>query len=260
MDTPCRHNFLRISLLGAKVDAFTKADLFAVITEAIEQKKKRLIGNHNLHSLYLFRRSAALRAYYERVDLIEIDSMPMIAWAKLMGHKVSRANRITYLDYRNAFWTQAEEKGWVIYHVGGHPDTIAPARQRLLTQYPNLRLHLHTGYFDTKGAENQRLLADIIAKKPDILFVGMGMPRQEFWIDDNFEALPDCVILPVGAAFDYEAGAQYEPPRWTGQWGVEWLARFVNDPKRLFERYFLEPWALIPAALGDIWQRIVAKA
>jgi len=260
MDLPCRHSFVRFTLLGAKVDALTTADLFAVISENIAQKSKFLIGNHNLHSLYLYRRSEVLRAYYERADIIEIDSMPLIAWAKLLGFKVSRANRITYLDYRESFWRLAEDRGWIVYHAGGHPDTLLPAKTNLLARYPRLKLYQHTGYFNIKGEENQRLLADIAEKTPDILFIGMGMPRQELWIEDNYDALPKCVILPVGAAFDYEAGAQYEPPRWMGQWGVEWLARFVNDPKRLFERYFLEPWSLIPAAFGDIWRRMRVRA
>jgi N-acetylglucosaminyldiphosphoundecaprenol N-acetyl-beta-D-mannosaminyltransferase len=260
MEISCRHNFIRFHLLGVTVDALTQSGLFAIICDAVDKKTKLLIGNHNLHSLYLFKRFKALRAYYERVDFIEIDSMPMIAWAKVLGHKVARENRITYLDYRHDFWTLALQNGWVVFHVGGHPDTVAPARASLLARYPQLRLHLHTGYFDVNGDENQRLLAEISAVAPDILFVGMGMPRQELWISDNYDALPDTVILPVGAAFDYEAGAQYEPPRWTGRWGIEWLVRFIYDPKRLFVRYFYEPWFLLPAALGDIWQRIFRRS
>lgn len=260
MTNHARSLFLRVPLLGAEVDIFTRDDLFAVLKDRIGRKAKTIVGNHNLHSLYLFARSRALRAYYKKVELIEIDSMPMILWAKLMGQKVTRAHRITYLDYRSDFWALAQEMAWKIYHVGGHPDTVEPARTHLLGQYPNLKLRLRSGYFDTKGPENTAILQDISDFAPDILFVGMGMPRQELWIDDNYDALPDCVILPVGAAFDYEAGAQYEPPRWTGQWGIEWLARLLHDPKRLATRYLFEPWFLIPAAFGDIWRRLTERS
>ncbi|MNT87771.1 putative N-acetylmannosaminyltransferase [compost metagenome] len=80
----------------------------------------------------------------------------------------------------------------------------------------------------------------------------MGMPRQELWIADNIEAMPQAVILPVGAAFDYEAGVQKAAPRWMGRLGVEWLFRLFADPKRLFTRYCVEPWFLIGPALGDV--------
>jgi len=95
--------------------------------------------------------------------------------------------------------------------------------------------------------------------KPNVLFVGMGMPRQELWIADNVEALPQAVILPVGAAFDYEAGVQKAAPRWMGRLGVEWLFRLFADPKRLFARYCVEPWFLIGPALGDVREAMRRK-
>jgi N-acetylglucosaminyldiphosphoundecaprenol N-acetyl-beta-D-mannosaminyltransferase len=82
--------------------------------------------------------------------------------------------------------------------------------------------------------------------------VGMGMPRQEQWLEHNYDALDARVLIPVGAAFDYEAGVQKAAPRWTGRFGVEWAFRFVHDPTRLFHRYFIEPWRLIPAAVRDL--------
>jgi N-acetylglucosaminyldiphosphoundecaprenol N-acetyl-beta-D-mannosaminyltransferase len=82
----------------------------------------------------------------------------------------------------------------------------------------------------------------------------MGMPRQEAWIADNLAALPDCVVFNVGAAFDYEAGAQKAAPRWMGRLGVEWLFRLVSDPRRLFVRYCVEPWRLAGPAIADLSQ------
>jgi N-acetylglucosaminyldiphosphoundecaprenol N-acetyl-beta-D-mannosaminyltransferase len=78
------------------------------------------------------------------------------------------------------------------------------------------------------------------------------MPRQEIWITQNFEALPDCAIFSVGAAFDYEAGVQKSAPRWMGKAGVEWLYRLAADPKRLFRRYCVEPWSLLDLIYDDL--------
>ena len=78
------------------------------------------------------------------------------------------------------------------------------------------------------------------------------MPRQEAWIARNLAALPDCVILNVGAAFDYEAGVQRAAPRWMGRVGLEWLYRLAHDPRRLFRRYCVEPWSLAGPAARDV--------
>ena len=99
------------------------------------------------------------------------------------------------------------------------------------------------------------MLREITDWRPDVLLVGMGMPRQERWIARHQHDLPPCVTFPVGAAFDYEAGAVATPPRWTGRFGVEWLYRFATEPRRLFTRYFVEPWSLIVPALADLSRR-----
>ena len=75
--------------------------------------------------------------------------------------------------------------------------------------------------------------------------VGMGMPRQELWIHDNFDHLSTTVILPAGAAIDYIAGVVPTPPRWMGKVGLEWTFRLAAEPKRLRHRYLLEPWSVL---------------
>ncbi|ESQ81116.1 WecB/TagA/CpsF family glycosyltransferase [Asticcacaulis sp. YBE204] len=254
MEHSCRPlSVRRLPLLGAEVDVVTPDMVMDFISTARGQKA--IVANHNLHSLYLFQKRADMRRFYDHAALIEIDSVPMIAWAKLMGHNVSRAHRCTYLDFRDTFWSRAVTEGWRVYHIGGAPEHNAASKQAILRRHPDAQLEVRSGYFDVNGPANDLLLADIAAHKPDVLLVGMGMPRQETWILNNLDRLPDCVILPVGAAFDYEAGVMYTPPRWAGQMGVEWLVRFFHEPKRLFERYFVEPWVLIPQMLGDLKQR-----
>ncbi len=249
----------RLSLMGAEVDVVTPAFVLDFVARRAATGRRTIVANHNLHSLYLHARRADMRAFYAQAALVEIDSTPLIAWAKLMGQKVSRAHRSTYLDFRDAFWTMVQSEGLGVYHVGGAPEVCDRSRAAIWKDYPAVRLDVHSGYFDLHGAGNEALLADIAAKRPDILLVGMGMPRQELWILNNLDRLPPCVIMPVGGAFDYEAGVQYQPPRWTGRLGMEWLARFVANPGRLFERYFVEPWALVPQILGDIALRLSGR-
>jgi len=248
METPCR-----LSLLGAEVDVVTPNCVLDFVAERVALGMGGIVANHNMHSLYLYRKHAEMREFYRRADLIEIDSVPMIAWGRLLGYDLSRANRCTYLDFRDEFWNRARDAGWRVYHIGGAREDNARSRDAVLKRHPGVHLDVHTGYFDMNGPENEDLLADIRASKPQVLLVGMGMPRQEAWILRNVDRLPPCVILPVGAALDYEAGVMYAPPRWAGRIGMEWLVRFVHEPSRLFRRYFIEPWSLIPLALDDMF-------
>jgi N-acetylglucosaminyldiphosphoundecaprenol N-acetyl-beta-D-mannosaminyltransferase len=250
----------RFELLGAGIDRLSTSDIMNFIARRVAQKTRAIVANHNLHSLYLYQKDTSMRAFYDRVDLIEIDSMPLIAWGRMMGHDLTRQNRCTYLDFRDEFWALAAERGWKVYHVGGKPEHNEASKAEILRRHPGISLEMHHGYFDVNGAENQAVINDIHDKAPDVLLVGMGMPRQELWILRNLERLPDCVMLPIGAAFDYEAGVQTAAPRWTGQIGLEWLVRFACDPKRLFGRYFLEPWTLMPLMMVDVWRhKVVAE-
>ena len=246
----------RIVLLGQPIDLVKPEEVLHHMQRWILDKKKAIVANHNLNSLALMRRVPAMQAFYERADLIELDSTPLVHFARALGLSSRPFHRCTYLDWRDHFWSLVNRNGWRVMYVGGAADVVEVARDRLLARYPRARISVRDGYFDAMpGSDgNQDVLDQAALFQPHILFVGMGMPRQELWIQQNLDALPDCVIFSVGAAFDYEAGAQKAAPRWMGRMGVEWLYRVAADPKRLFRRYFIEPWSLMDLIVADVVQ------
>ena len=246
----------RIRLLGGEVDAVTPADVIAFTGGCIALGKRAIVANHNLHSLHLARRDAQMRAFYAAADLIEADSTPLIAWGRLLGRAIGPEHRATYLDWREDFWRAAAAGGWRVFYLGGAPGVAERGASAVLGRWPDVQIGVEDGYFDLDDAlETDEILQMIKEFQPDVLFVGMGMPRQERWVLAHHHALPSCVVFTVGAAFDYEAGASRTPPRWSGRLGVEWLFRFFSEPRRLFSRYFLEPWSLIGPALADLRSR-----
>jgi N-acetylglucosaminyldiphosphoundecaprenol N-acetyl-beta-D-mannosaminyltransferase len=247
--------------MGQPVDLVTCDEVMRFLARKVMGGRKSVIANHNSHSLYLIDRHPEMRALYDKVDLIEVDSMPLILWGKLMGEPISRGHRCTYLCWRDLFWKLADQNRWRVFYLGGEPGVAETAAERLRAISPGAEIRVRDGYFDMSpgSAENTRIVEDINAFKPHVLFVGMGMPRQEIWLERNYDALPPAVLLPVGAAFDYEAGVQKAAPRWTGRIGLEWAFRFANNPTRLFRRYFIEPWSLIPAAARDVSRRIAPR-
>lgn len=247
----------RVEMLGETMDLVRPEEVLLQTRRWVEDGVRAVIANHNLHSLYLVRRDAGMRAFYDQADLVQVDSKPLIWFGWLKGLAARACHRSTYLDWRDHFWSLADRLGWRVMYVGGAEGVAATAAQRLGRRYPGVVLATRSGYFDAEpGAdENAAVLASIQAFEPNILLVGMGMPRQEAWIARNLEALPACVIFNVGAAFDYEAGAQKAAPRWMGALGLEWLFRLTSDPKRMFRRYCVEPWSLAGPALADLRRR-----
>lgn len=239
------------------MDLIRPEEVFAFVDEQRTAGRKAIVANHNLHSLYLLRREPAMRTFYDRAQLIEVDSTPLIWWARLMGHPTQSFHRCTYLDWRDAFWAEAGAKSWRVFFVGGAPGVGERARAAIISRWPGTMLGVHHGYFnrDPDSSDCQAVLAAIADFKPNVLFVGMGMPLQETWILDGYDQLPACVIFPIGGAFDYEAGVQQTCPRWLGRIGLEWLYRLCGNPRRLFRRYCVEPFDLAGPALQDLRAR-----
>ena len=253
----------RIRCLGVTLDFVKPVEVLLYLRRAVAAKSSVVIANHNAHSLYLVRRDERLKAFFEGADLVQVDSMPVILWSLLLGRRSRRFHRSTYLDWRDSFWKLAEGEGWKVFFVGGAPGVAETAAARIRKAYPGVTLGVQDGYFDTTpgSAANGAAVDAVNAFQPDVLMVGMGMPRQELWIAQNRAALKPCAMLPVGGAFDYEAGVQAEAPRWMGRIGMEWAFRLAHDPKRLFARYCIEPWSLVGALMGDLagraWETVI---
>jgi N-acetylglucosaminyldiphosphoundecaprenol N-acetyl-beta-D-mannosaminyltransferase len=244
----------RVRLLGEPVDLVTAPEVMDFIADRASRGAKAIVANHNLHSLALLRRRPSLRAFFDMADVVEIDSVPLVLWGKLIGEPVTRAHRCTYLDWRDDFWERADRNGWRVFYLGGAPGVAAEAAARIRGRRPGATIAVHDGFFDRRRGSpgNRAVVAEINAFRPDVLLVGMGMPIQEDWIADNYAALERGVVLSVGAAFDYEAGVQPAAPRRLGRLGLEWLFRFATQPRRLFVRYFVEPWTLAAPAFADV--------
>jgi N-acetylglucosaminyldiphosphoundecaprenol N-acetyl-beta-D-mannosaminyltransferase len=126
-----------------------------------------------------------------------------------------------------------------LFLLAGEPGVADNAVEKLREKTPGLRIDAHHGFFDKEGAENQQVIGRINTFKPDVLYVGMGMPLQERWIIDNIEQIDSRVILPLGACLDFYVGELYRGPRWMTDNGFEWMSRLITEPRRLARRYLI---------------------
>jgi len=231
--------------------------LKAVIIESVSEHRGSIIANHNLHSLYLYHHDAGVRGFYANAAAVHIDGMSLVFIANLLGLPLTRAQRLTPLDWIRPLLAEAERRNWRVFYLGARPGVAARGAALLRAEFPALEIESAHGYFDAQreGAENRAVVETINRFRPDLLLVGMGMPRQERWILENREALDAGAIFNVGGLMDYLAGATATPPRWLGHMGLEWLFRLLSNPRRFGKRYLIEPWFVCKLFLAELLRK-----
>ncbi len=214
-----------------------------------------LFAHLNIHGISEASKSKDMMSYIRLADFHWIDGMPIIFFLKALGHQINTSWRLTFLDWQNSFLTKCNQRSLNVFLLGASERNIEMATRELSTRYPKICFSHRDGYVNNE-AQNREVVDQINNFAPDILLVGMGMPKQEEWIWNNHRALNCKVILPLGGYFDYIAGATFTPPRWAGKVGLEWFFRFIAAPKKLAYRYFLEP---IPVVFGVLAQLLRKK-
>jgi N-acetylglucosaminyldiphosphoundecaprenol N-acetyl-beta-D-mannosaminyltransferase len=238
-------------LLGLRLNAITEPELYEIMAEIVEADQKCVIAHHNLHSVYLYHRDAKMRAFYERADYVIVDGVPLIYLGKLFGYPLRLEHRSACFEYVYALMARATLQGWRVFYLGSKPGVPELGAEILRKKTPGLQIAIAHGYFSMDTEENQKVLGAINAFQPNILMVGMGMPRQEHWILDNVENVRANVLISVGGCMSQVTGALPTPPRWMGPLLFQGLYRLLSDPRRTWRRYLLEPWFVLGLALRE---------
>jgi N-acetylglucosaminyldiphosphoundecaprenol N-acetyl-beta-D-mannosaminyltransferase len=230
----------RIDVLGVGVDPITVAELHAEIARLVRAGELGLVFNVNAHCLNLCYEDRKLRDALNSADIIFCDGAGVMLAARMLGRRIPV--RITYAAWiwRLADFAAAED--FSLYFLGARPGVAQEGARRLRERYPGLRIvGVRHGYFDhsTGSAENEAVLEEINATSPDILLVGLGMPLQETWLTQNRHRLDAGVALSSGAVFDYASRSVRRGPRILTEYGLEWLARLLQEPRRLWRRYLI---------------------
>ncbi len=230
----------RVNVLGVRVDPVTVAELHARILGFVREGGHTLVLHANVYGLNLCYRDPELRSFFNVASLVFCDGAGVMLAARILGGRIPE--RITYADWAWQLAAFAERESLSLFFLGARPGVAESAVARLERLYPNLEIvGVHHGYFDqTAGAsENEAVLAEINATRPDVLLVGFGMPLQERWLMRNWDRLDARVALTGGAVFDYVSGELKRGPRILTDNGFEWLARLLIEPGRLWRRYVI---------------------
>ncbi|WP_181420417.1 WecB/TagA/CpsF family glycosyltransferase [Curtobacterium sp. MCBD17_023] len=199
------------------------------------------IANYNLHGVYMHMTNEAFAAYTGGADLRLIDGWPILA-ASLWPRLGSSKYRVGSTDWLEVLLRHEERSRLRIVAIGGTSAASRLAEAAVTSAYEGLIWEGIDGY-DGIGLANTDE-TDRAIEGANLVLVAMGMPKQEEWIVAHEDQLRGKVVANVGGVIDYLAGAQSLAPRWMGRLGVEWLYRLLLDPRRLADRYLLEPFRL----------------
>lgn len=177
--------------------------------------------------------------FLNKADLVFCDGFGVLLGARLSGYSVKSVQRMTCPDYIEDLVLACQKQNISLFLLAGKPGVVDKAITKFLAIAPELQIQGHHGYCDRNGEENDSITQQINKFKPDVLYIGFGMPLQERWIVDNLDRIEARVFLPLGAYLDFYTNSVYRGPRWMTDNGFEWLARLGTEPQRLWERYTL---------------------
>ncbi len=245
----------RIYVLGMQLSLCDKPSLLTLIHQAVNQKRATTILSGNIYSFNLAYERSWLRAFFNQADVVRLDGTGVRLGARLLGHSTPR--RMTWADFGWDLAEMAAHNGLTLFLLGSKSGVVEKAAAMLKDRYPDLQIvGTHHGYFDKTrdSAENQAVIQMIAEAQPDILIVGFGMPLQERWLSETRDLLAATVVLTGGAVFDYISGELRRGPKWMNDHGLEWLARLIIEPRRLWRRYVignpLFMWRVLKQKLG----------
>jgi N-acetylglucosaminyldiphosphoundecaprenol N-acetyl-beta-D-mannosaminyltransferase len=231
--------FEEIVLLGTKFHKIKVSELIQYVVKAAKLEKKTTISNVNVRAMNFAYDLPWYKDFINKSDLVFCDGFGVLLGAKFMGCCVDSGNRMTCPDYIEDLALTCERENVSLFLLAGEPGTVDKAITKLKIVAPNLKVKGHHGYFDKSGQENEIVIQKINKFKPDILYIGFGMPLQEDWVLRNIDQIDAKVFLPLGACLDFYTGNVYRGPRWMTNYGLEWLTRLVTEPGRLWERYVI---------------------
>lgn len=233
------NDFEEAFLLNTRFHKLEVDQLIDYILDASKLAKKTKVSNVNGHAINLAYELPWYRDFLNNSDLVFCDGFSVVVVARLLGFSVQSEHRMTWPDFLDKLAITCEAQEVSIFLLAGRPGVADKAIDRLLTIAPNLKVQGHHGYFEKTGSENALVIQKINEFKPDLLFVGFGMPLQERWISDNIEQIDTRVFLPCGACLDFYTGTVTRAPRWMTDRGLEGLSRVVIEPRRLWRRFLL---------------------
>ncbi len=245
----------KLNVLGVPVDRVTLSEAVRKIESFLLAGGSHVVVTPDSLAILIARRDKEYKKILLNADLVTPDGIGLLLASKIMGAPIKE--RVTGIDIINRLFEVGNKRGYKFYFLGAEKGVSERAKEKILKKFPGINIvGVHHGYLQEE--ENKRVINDIIRKKPDILLVGMGVPKQEKWIYKNLNMLQVPVCIGVGGSFDVLSGKLPRAPKWMQKGGIEWVYRVLKEPKRI-KRVIKIPYFLLLIFLKGISVRLLKR-
>ena len=245
-----------VDLLGARIDPLSRAEVVAQLESCLRDKRRCLVITANVDQVVNLQKSSALQKAYRKADLVVADGVPLLWGARFLGRPLR--GRVAGSDIIFDLCALSHRGGYRIYLLGGRPGVARAAAAVIAREYPAAVIAgcaCPPMGFEQDSALVKRTVEEIRAARPDLLLVGLGSPKQEVFLAENWERLGVTVGLGVGIALEFLAGTQRRAPIWMQNAGLEWSWRLSREPSRLWRRYLVKDPRFFWLILRERWSR-----
>ena len=234
------------ALLNTYINNVTMPETIAAIEQMIETGKKSYVVAINVDVVMKIEEDSYLKKVVDNADMVLVDGKPLVCISKLHGKPLKA--KISGSDLVPLLCEVAAKKGYKIFIIGGKDGIAEQAKEKLERQLPKIEIvgtYAPPFGFEKNETELDKINQMISEVHPDLLIACFGCPKQEKWIYENIEKYNAKVSVCAGATVDFLAGNVKRAPRWMSEHGLEWFYRFLQEPKRMFKRYFIDDVKII---------------
>ena len=239
-------------MLGVPFGPITLDEAITTIQHWIAFRIPNYVCVTGAHGVIESKKDPKLRSIHEHAGLVTPDGMPIVWMCRALGFR--RTQRVYGPDLMDGLCSVSCQKGYRHFFYGGGEGVAEILKKKLIAKYEGLKVvGTHTPPFRPLSVEeDDAIVADINAAQPDIVWVGISTPKQQFWMSEHFGQINAPVLIGVGAAFDFHAGLKKQAPVWMQRGGLEWLYRLFTEPRRLWRRYLSVVPSFVILAAGQL--------
>lgn len=238
-----KRDFVQRAIVGGvPVDAYDRKGLISRFLREVESKcaHPKLVFSMNGEGVHKYHTDSLFRECIDSADVVHADGMSVVK----AGNKFTEAHfpeRIATTDFFHDVAQACVSHSLTLYLLGANSDVLMLAVERVRSLYPGIQIvGYHHGYFQDGSQEESEVVDEINRLSPDVVFVGLGRPRQELWCLRMREKLHGVTWLKTcGGLFDFLSGNSSRAPQWMQDAGLEWMYRMLREPRRLFWRYLI---------------------
>ena len=232
---------MRINICGVEIDQYNFDEVLEqIVNHVVAGKDPAYVVTPNAMHILSLQTDAPFREIYRQAFLVVPDGVSLLWSAKFLNTPLN--GRVNGTDLFEQLCAVAAKKGLKVFLLGGREGAADTAKEILEARHPDLKIvgtHCPPYGFESQSAELALINAKIKATKPDLLFVGLGAPKQEKWIAANYQELAVPISVGIGVSFELVANMVSRAPVWMQKTGLEWLFRLIVEPSRLWKRYVI---------------------